>query len=958
MNPVDEALAVPLFDVQGSRVVFIPIKYVLDFVFYHDGKRRAPRHVVLGTFLFEGASAPSPLATPPPSSLPNREVDDMLSDSEGDSDGEMERHRYDMTDFSPKNKLPTPALPAALDDLIEALDGVVHIVDYFCQSDAVEIFHAARAFLTQLRVTTGPPDAMILLELVHWVNGRLERFRALLAQGDSATAANVKFDFSVSHVSYVQIMQSVTQQQIAELLRASEQPRGEQSRWGEVRRNHGRGQGRPGTRQQVLTVPTDILRALPSYNGKSLCMKYLAVNTCRGRGDDCLDGVTCSPFGAVQKGDIPLAEDARVIHDLSYPPGDSVNDHTAVGSTIDISYDGAVSIARRIVEVEDAFPGRARMMAGDVSGAFRHILLHASAVGRFAGTIPSLGVLIIDLACPFGWTDSLGHYWVAGSAIKHIYGSSAPRWPFQRTVGAADFDATAWCDDHISVEPDVGSRLDEAGLALRSAMVQVLGPDACNVDKFTEWFTRGQALGLCWDLHQATVSIPANKIAKAEGRLLAMLATRTTTRKALNELLGSLRHVCSCVRSATAFVQSIGDLSRSTSCSRRVINSEAAKDDVRWFLVVLRTARLNSIPLTRFAAVQSPDWHIFMDASDRGLCALFPARREYLQVEFTEDAQARIRAFNSQGTSDFGINLRELLSATFASIMWVDANAAQFGAFAVYLWQWGMNHRGRGNTYSIVCAKLSAVRWYHRSNLGYDPGVNAGHTLLLKGIRRFTSPVLKQQPITVAILRSVRTRLNLSQPRSQLLWGGLLLACFFLLRRSEYLHLGRRHHAYVLRLGNVSFHDAGGNPCSPRKAKIVGVTLHGAKNNQFGREECRYHQKSGDRIICPVHAARWVMKGAAAFNTQKHQPALATGGGTGITAKELAYHIKAAARTLGLNETRFSTHSVRVGGATKLLNAGADRLVIKLMGRWLSNTFEEYPVLTAEGSADLARLMI
>ncbi|RLN92235.1 hypothetical protein BBJ28_00014409 [Nothophytophthora sp. Chile5] len=312
-----------------------------------------------------------------------------------------------------------------------------------------------------------------------------------------------------------------------------------------------------------------------------------------------------------------------------------------------------------------------------------------------------------------------------------------------------------------------------------------------------------------------------------------------------------------------------------------------------------------------------------MDASDRGLCALFPARPEYLQVEFTVDEQAQIRAFDRQGTSAFGINLRELLSATFASIVrgpgwarpgsrhhphvrfwidnrsavawtnkqrsrnpgaqmllrlqclleakydfftsaahipgaenimadagsrvWqspslattftnlscVDANAAQLGAFAVYMWQWGMNHRGRGKTYSTVCAKLSAVRWYHRSNLGYDPGVNAGHALQLKGIRRFTPPALKQQPITVAILRSVRTRLNLSQPRSQLRWGGLLLAYFFLLRRSEYLHLGRRHHAYVLYLGNVSFHDAGGNPCSPRKVKIVGVALHGAKNNQF-----------------------------------------------------------------------------------------------------------------------------
>lgn len=67
--------------------------------------------------------------------------------------------------------------------------------------------------------------------------------------------------------------------------------------------------------------------------------------------------------------------------------------------------------------------------------------------------------------------------------------------------------------------------------------------------------------------------------------------------------------------------------------------------------------------------------------------------------------------------------------------------------------------------------------------------------------------------------------------------------------------------------------------------------------------------------------------------------------------------IKRAALDEGLDASRFSTHSVRIGGATKLLNAGADRLVIKVLGRWLSSCFEECPVLTAEGTQGLARIM-
>ncbi|EEY60625.1 uncharacterized protein PITG_13358 [Phytophthora infestans T30-4] len=194
-----------------------------------------------------------------------------------------------------------------------------------------------------------------------------------------------------------------------------------------------------------------------------------------------------------------------------------------------------------------------------------------------------------------------------------------------------------------------------------------------------------------------------------------------------------------------------------------------------------------------------------------------------------------------------------------------------------------MNKAGAGNTYSTICAKLCAVRWYHRNNVGYDPGVDASHAILLRGIRRFTSPVTKQYP--------------LSHARDRLLWGGLLLGYFFLLQRSEYLYIGHQHHAYVLKLSDITFHSAEGQHCKPRHAERV-----------------RFHEKSGDTSICPVVAARWIRKGARAFGTSPEQPALSTGVGTGISAKELASTIKTAARQCAL------------------LNAGADRLAIKVMG--------------------------
>ncbi|ETM01899.1 hypothetical protein L917_01555, partial [Phytophthora nicotianae] len=616
------------------------------------------------------------------------------------------------------------------------------------------------------------------------------------------------------------------------------------------------------------------------------------------------DGVTCSPFGAVQKGEADITDDARVIHDLSCSKGSSVSDQAQEESQILVTYDGA-----------------ARMSTGDVAGAFRNIPVAAEAAGRFSGTIPELGILVVDLACPFGWTDSPRQYWAAGGAIVHLHKNTAPTWSGQPSMGSDKYDGKAWCDDHICIEPNIGSRLMEASISLRSAMVTILGPNACNEEKFTPWFTEGKALGLHWNLNLMTLSMPEDKITKALQRLSDLQAAQTASKTQLNKLLGSLRHVATCVRSAAPFFQRIASFARTTTRYRPSLVSDDVCDDLRWFTAILRVGRLNSVQLSRFVNAKDPDHHIHMDASDRGLCALWPARKEYLQLEFDADELQQIADFNGLTSDEFSINIRELMSAVFAAIVWasqwsqsgqveqahtrfwidntsavawanrrssrnlfaqmllrligflevrynfyssaahipgaenvmadvgsrdttelkktlhtlsallragaladtsrvqyrrswdqwlrwcsfmdytpwlgrdtVDANAAQLGAFAVYLWRYGMNRAGVGNTCTTICSKLCAVRWFHKNTAGYDPGANAGHAILLRGIRRLTDSVVKQQSVTPSLLRKVFLLVDVQHAREQLLWGGLLLAFFFLLRRSEYLFIGRKHH--------------------------------------------------------------------------------------------------------------------------------------------------------------------
>ena len=136
-------------------------------------------------------------------------------------------------------------------------------------------------------------------------------------------------------------------------------------------------------------------------------------------------------------------------------------------------------------------------------------------------------------------------------------------------------------------------------------------------------------------------------------------------------------------------------------------------------------------------------------------------------------------------------------------------------------------------------------------------------------------------------------------------------------------------------------------------------------DNDFGKKECRYQHRWQEqplrqgRVALPAQVGRRhpmltegsTMDPQGRLNAQDGNPSIRNDGG-------MRRHHGAGdggddqdrSMVVGLDVARYSTNSGRVGGATKLLNAGADRLVIKLLGRWLSNTFDEYPMMPADGT--------
>ena len=102
--------------------------------------------------------------------------------------------------------------------------------------------------------------------------------------------------------------------------------------------------------------------------------------------------------------------------------------------------------------------------------------------------------------------------------------------------------------------------------------------------------------------------------------------------------------------------------------------------------------------------------------------------------------------------------------------------------------------------------------------------------------------------------------------------------------------------------------------------------------------------RSGREEICPVKAAMMILKGRR-WVQSKQSKRLSQKVVYGSDRKVAIAWIKTAARTCGVDEKdidRFALHSLRVGATTVLAEAGCCEMLIRLYGRWKSNTNRRY----------------
>ncbi|GMF35107.1 unnamed protein product [Phytophthora fragariaefolia] len=288
-----------------------------------------------------------------------------------------------------------------------------------------------------------------------------------------------------------------------------------------------------------------------------------------------------------------------------------------------------------------------------------------------------------------------------------------------------------------------------------------------------------------------------------------------------------------------------------------------------------------------------------------------------------------------------------------------ELHSYQLALFGVHCWKFGWNSENKGNATSTVVSKVSHIAWHHRRVLGYSVGLSDGHKLALNGMRRQDAKSTRKAPVTVALLRIMHKSLDFSQPRHRIIWGAAVLGGFLLLRRSEYLAVGKRAYEFILTRADISFTDKNGKACSTfDKIAEVAIRFRGGKNDQYKQGTIRSIGRSGSNWLCPVHATWFLAQHHRELQLLATEPLCTITSGSIVQVRDISQLIKAAAVAAGEPPQHFGTHSLRSGGASALFAAGVDSIAVKQFGRWRSDAFERYIRLNNHQTSTMARAIL
>ena len=303
------------------------------------------------------------------------------------------------------------------------------------------------------------------------------------------------------------------------------------------------------------------------------------------------NGMAVSPLYTVPKKD---TSERRVILDLSWPPGTSVNDgilpNVLDGSEFQLSYPTVDSIAALVVQKG---PG-CLIYKRDLKRAYRQFRVDPY-------DFPLLGFkwedqYFFDIVLPMGLRSAAMACQRITNAVSYICAQHG-------------FDVLNYLDDFQGVEtPDNADR----AFRFTQSLLNTLGLVESH-EKACPPSTTMTCLGVQVDTVDMTISVTPARVQELSLLLDTWLHKKSATKRELQSLLGKLSFVSKCVRQSRIFLMRLLDLLRSVKRNHHHVNvTSECRKDIKWWKEFL--PQFNGVSIIYTSCWSSPDEVFATDA--------------------------------------------------------------------------------------------------------------------------------------------------------------------------------------------------------------------------------------------------------------------------------------------------------------------------------------------------------
>lgn len=333
-----------------------------------------------------------------------------------------------------------------------------------------------------------------------------------------------------------------------------------------------------------------------------------------------LDSLHINRMGVIPKGHTPGKW--RLITDLSFPEGKSVNDGISP-SLCSLQYTSVERVALAMHTM-----GQGALMAKlDIKSAYRLIPVHPE--DRPLLGVEWKGAHYVDAALPFGLRSAPKVFSAVADGLEWIL----------RNRGAQFIDH--YLDDFITFGP-AGSEVCARSLEIMIRTCEELGVPLA-LEKLEGPSTRLTFLGIELDTVSGVLRLPDDKLTRLREALVRWEVKKSCTKKELESLIGSLQHACKVVRPGRSFLRRMIDLVRIPKKPHHHVRLNLDfRADLWWWTTFVTS--WNGVAL--FPPPPSPVVTVTSDASGEWGCGAWsqrtwfqfqwPAERRYHHIAFKE----------------------------------------------------------------------------------------------------------------------------------------------------------------------------------------------------------------------------------------------------------------------------------------------------------------------------------